>query len=595
MSNRSLLVVALVALAFCVYLYFKGGEPGTLAREEEAARLIILKPESIQRIELTNPSGTYVFQKAAEGKWDMEKPVRFPVDPGAISTFLSELENATKLRVIQPRELGDYQAAMQQFGLKDPRIMARFQSGGEVVELQVGGKTPSGNLYYAIVRDPKKQDLTVVDDVIESLLMQNLDLWRNPQIFDFTGEQATALLLRKGSQEVEVVKDGKVWSITKPLKEEAVEDQVQAFLSVVSAIRAENFVSETGSDPAQFGLNTPAYTLEVKLGGKSQILRVGKARVEKPGQVYAQFGDRPAVFTISGKQADAIGQLLEAVRPKSLFSLGAGAVVRTIEITQGGSTLVLQLKEGTEDDWTVRGEGVERKANPLGTQDMITAMHGLQAENFYSSVDNPNAEYGLQKPAAIVKISGDDPTAKDKAFERKVVFGAAKDNLVYAQSSVLPFVVDVDRRFLAAFPKGVYGWFDPSLGLPGAEEITGLAWKQDSNGLALARGSDGKWVSVPPGKPIDEKFLKVQVPYLSGLRVLRWAGRAVKKDFAKPRFALEIKAGGRTRELLFGPKQSDGTTLAKMADDDFAFFLSAEDALKVMVRPIPSAPVTPVP
>lgn len=595
MSNRSLFIVALVALAFCLYLYIKGGEPGTLAKEEEAARLVILSQDSIQRIELTNPSGTYVFQKNAGGGWDMEKPVKFPADPGAIGTFLSELENAAKQRVIKPSELGDYQAAMQQFGLKDPRITARFQTSREVVELQVGGKTPSGDLFYAMVRDPKKQELTVVDDVIESLLMQNLDLWRNPQVFDFTSGQVTALQLRKGSQEVEVAKDEKAWNITKPLKEEAVEDQVQAFLSAVSALRAENFVSETGSDPAQYGLNAPAYTLEVKLGEKSQVLRVGKARADKPGQVYAQFGDRPAVFTLSEKQADAIGQLLETVRPKSLFAIDANTLVRTIEITQGSSNLVLQLKEGTEDDWTVRGDGVERKANPLGAKDMITAMHVLQAVNFYSSVDNPNAEYGLQKPVAVVRVSGHDPTAKDQSFERKVIFGALKDNLVYAQSSVLPFVVDVDKRFLAAFPKGAAGWFDPFLGLPPAGEITGLTWKQDSNVLALVKGSDGKWASVPPGKMVDEKFLKVQLAYLSGLKALRWAGRAVKKDFAKPRFVLEIKAGERTRELLLGPKQGDGSTLAKMAGDDFAFFLSAEDAQKVMVRPIPSAPVAPLP
>ena len=588
MSNRSLLILALLALSFCSYLYFKGGEPGTREKEEEAVRLFILDHSKVQRIELTNPSGTYVFQKKGENDWVMEKPIKFPVDPSAIGSLLSELEFNQKKRVIQKSEVGDYQVALQKFGLKDSRITARFQTDKEAVDLQVGSQTPSGNLFYAVVRDPKKQELAVVDDAIESLLMQNLDIWRNPEVFDLKNDEAVGLLLRRGNQEVEVSRQEEKWAITKPLKEEAEKKKIEAFLAELASLRATSFISETGSDPAQYGLNTPSFTLDVLLAHSRQSLRVGKAKADQPNLIYAQFGDRPAIFTLHKKNAERLGDLLDAIRPRHLFKLDANTEVRTVQITQGANTVTLQRQSG--DSWIAQGDGIERKANALGANDIIQAMQVIEGGTFYSSVDNPNAEYGLQKPSALVKISGYDAREVGKAFAREVVFGATKDNLVYVQSSVLPFVVDADRRFLDALPKGVFGWFDRSLGLAADGEITGLTWSLGTSQLVLVKGVDGKWISVPAGKNVDETYLKTQLGFLSELKVLRWVGKAAKKDFAKPRFVLEIKAGEKSRQLIFGPKQSDGKTLAKMGDDDYAFMLTNEDAQKVMVRPISGDP-----
>jgi hypothetical protein len=594
MSSRSLLVMAVLALAMAVYFYMHGlSAPGTSEIQEQQRKVALVAPSDVRRIELTNPDGAFVFSKKDAG-WDLEKPVAYPASSSAVGTLLSEIEFAERRATIDRAQLGDIPGALKKFGLNPPRDLLRLTTGGDVIELAVGNETSRSGTYYAMVtQGGKAQELIVADKGLVEQLSQNLAAWRDHQVFHFASDKAEDLLLKKEQQEVEVSRKDGAWKILKPLETLADQGSVDGYLSLLLGLQARAFVSETGADLPQAGLTSPQFTLEVKLsGGGSQILRVGQPVQNDPTAYYAQFGDRPAVFTLPKEAVDALAQLLDKVRDRRLAGMTAQTIVE-LAVTTGTQRVELKREDSSRSGWILPLSG-GREADGRLMERLLDALENSRVSSFLGSVATPDPAYGLQKPQMTIQVKvqrGKNPPTEDV-----IKIGAAKGDELYVQSSFIPFVVTLPKTFLDSVPKQVWDWFTLSVTVALEADVTALEWVTPGGSLAVTKQGDGSWKAGREGVSVDSDYLYRQLGMLDTLPVARWNGPVAKKDFAKPALTLRVTTAKGVRELVFAPVEKNGLRMAWIAGDGYAFTVAEEVYQKLQLQPIKAADApTPAP
>lgn len=589
MSTRSLLVLALIALGLAVYFHFVGFKSaGTADLQSQRQKVARFEVESVRRIELTNPDGTFVLQKKDEGQWNLEKPIAYPAEADSIQGLLSELEYAGRKATLDRSSLEPVNDTLKKFGLNPPRYLLRVTTTGDVIELAVGNETARAGTYYAMVIQGKEaQEVIVIGKDLVELMGRNLDAWRSRKVFDFASNTVTGLILKKDQQEVEVTREGDAWKVLKPLETPAVTEEMNGYFAGLLGLQAQTFVSETGADLTQAGLTSPQFTLEVKLGSSSQTLRIGQPLQNDPSHYYAQFGDRPAVFTLQAEVVNQIALLLDKVRDRQVVNTGG---VQEVVITSGTQKIELLRDEKSRTGWVLPLSN-GRAADADTVDRFLTGLGGLRAVEFLGSVGTPNPAYGLQKPQMTFQLKV--ARGKDQFGYEVIKIGAAKGDNLYVESSSVPFIITVPKKFLEGVPKQATDWFSLPLGLAKEGDIIGLEWITSGGTLSVTRQKDGSWKANREGIEVDADYLNRQFKLITNLTAFRWTGLVNKKDFTKPALTLKITTPEGVRELVFSSLEAGQTRLTRITGDDFAFALPEESYQKLQLQPIKAA--TPAP
>jgi hypothetical protein len=594
MSTRSLLVLALIALGLAVYLHFFGFKSsGTTDLQSQRQKVARFEVEAVRRIELTNPDGTFVLQRKDDGQWNLEKPIAYPAEANSVQGLLSELQYAGRKATLDRSSLEPVNDTLKKFGLNPPRYLLRVTTTGEVIELAVGNETARTGTFYAMVIQGKEaQEVIVIGKDLVEQIGHNLDAWRNRKVFDFASNTVTGLILKKDQQEVEVTREGDAWKVLKPLETPAGTQEVNGYLGGLLGLQAQTFVSETGADLTQAGLTSPQFTLEVKLGAApSQTLRIGQPLQNDPKHYYAQFGDRPAVFTLQAEVVDEIAQLLDNVRDRRIVDLGGDGGVQEVVITSGAQRIELRRDEKSRTGWVLPLSN-GRAADADMVERFLMGLGELRAVEFLGSLGTPNPAYGLQKPQMTVQLKVS--RGKDKVSDEVIKIGAVKGDNFYVESSFVPFIITVPKKFLESVPKQAADWFSLPLGLVKEGDILGLEWIMSGGTLSITRQKDGSWKADREGIEVDADYLNRQFKLITNLTAFRWTGPVNKKDFVKPVLTLRITTATEgVRELVFSSVEANQTRMTRITGDDFAFALPEESYQKLQLQPIKAAAPAP--
>jgi len=344
------------------------------------------------------------------------------------------------------------------------------------------------------------------------------------KVFPWKSEDVTEVSIQRPSGPLGLTREGQQrWSLLEPVKAEADQDQVRAFLDSLLRARKERMISEEPGDLSPFGLDAPQMIIRLK--GKApdgvKELLIGK---KNPTEVfyYASLrGERP-VFLIYDTVFQGANRQAMELREKSLWSISPDRV-RGVTIESGEEVVSLR-KEG-DAPWRIESRG-PLAADKNAVESLLFRLSRLRAVSFDDGPSRPMDEMGLAPPIKRVTLRLDDPQ-EEKVLEigREAPQGPEGDQKpgIYVRVGGVETVAVVDARGLGEIPSRVEEWRDKTLIVFEREKVERLEIRRPEGEVSLRKLAQGRWeIERPERLPADPLKVSDLLWALKDARVARF-------------------------------------------------------------------------
>jgi hypothetical protein len=162
---------------------------------------------------------------------------------------------------------------------------------------------------------------------------------------------------------------------------------------------------------AEFGLDTPAATIQLGSGSSQATLLVGKSAEDKT--IYVKDQSRPAVMTIDANLLDELKKEPGDFRQKDLFDARAFNAAR-IEVVRDGQTVAFEKtksknKDGQEEEKWRQVAPTAQDADQTKVENLLSSVTQTRATSFVDSA----AKTGLDSPALRIAVKFGEPQKEE--------------------------------------------------------------------------------------------------------------------------------------------------------------------------------------
>jgi len=283
------------------------------------------------------------------------------------------------------------------------------------------------------------------------------------KLFPMKPDDVASLTLVRGADRIVVVKDGADWRLKEPLVALADEGNVSSMVGALTSLEAKARLKPDQLSPEKAGLTKPDITLDVKSkDGTSWSLWIG-GKNTFDDSVYVRAGEHPDtadLATVAAYGVNAFQKSVLDLRNKRVTTL-TGAQVDALEVTllaPGDEAVSFKAvrsgqpgQHAFEDGWQLTAP-VSTPADREVLAQMVNTLTGLRATDFVDETNANPARWGLEKPAATVKLSGG---GKEETILLSLQANGSA-NKAYARRTDQPNVFEVPESGYASAFKSVF-------------------------------------------------------------------------------------------------------------------------------------------
>jgi hypothetical protein len=325
------------------------------AAEQESRRALTFNAEAVKTIEILAGEAKPVHLEKQD-KWRISAPLDTDVDRAAFDSFFSALKNLERERKLESA-LPD----LQTFGLRNPPLKIRIQSGEQWTELLLGEKNPTGESRYAMTS--ASGDIFLVSRRNWDALNKSLKDLRKKELFSWQPEQVTALEVKWGSGDgfaIEREDGSKEWKATRRRDLNIKGSKVEDLLNQLHWLRATDFLEETDA-------TDPLYvTISLQFKDSDQmILRFGEADPNTK-QTIASISGNPFLVKVASHFFKDVPKSWDSLTDRSLLPGELDAVTRVKWKIEGKEGSVVKIDA---DTWGTR----QGEAAPKALKDSLPA------------------------------------------------------------------------------------------------------------------------------------------------------------------------------------------------------------------------------
>lgn len=325
MNTKGTLLLLVIALAVLGAIYYQNQkEEQTFASAAIPVHTIAaVTSNTVERIVVDAPDQEAVTLTKSGDQWFTNVERKYAADAGAVMAVINALENPITASVVSsnPDSFSEYQVT----DTSSTKVRVFEKGGAEPsIDLLVGKNGPSAFTTY--VRMAGAEDVLNAKANL-GMTFNPTEGWRDRQIFDFSGANATRIEEAGTSATFAVAKssDDK-WIFEGPITGEADSARITSMANMLASLRAEKFLDmEKVQNLANFGLEPPRQTIsltyEDKITSPSKLtsvtLLIGNEAAGAPAEAnaggaatgggwYAKRADKAEVFTIGTQAAGAL-------------------------------------------------------------------------------------------------------------------------------------------------------------------------------------------------------------------------------------------------------------------------------------------------
>jgi hypothetical protein len=560
-------------------------------------RLLTLDPARIERLGSKAGDSALAIQRDKDAWKVVESPAPpFTADPAAVDEVLNVWSNLHAQRFVAYGAKAD----LAKYGLDRPAATvtvsvkpAADPKKPEPAEhtLELGKPAEEGGGRYA--RLDKGPGVVVLDGwAADELLHTYLD-YVNRTVLTFDPMAVTALVRKKGDDDLEVARRDDHWFLGKPAEQRADDATVQQLLVDLTQ-RARRVAAYPASDLKPFGLDAPAavVTVRVEKDGKPAelVLKIGKP-AEDPGPAarspdhFAQAAGAQTVVVLPGGLVEGLLAGPLGFRNRTVAEVRDD--IDRVVVERGPRKAVFASVDGT---WKLV-EPLEAAAEHKPLQDLIDTVSRLRAGELVAEkpTDAQLKGYGLDKPETHWRFQAGDKDVLGLALGRREKGGGR----CYAKldKGDLVFVLDAP---LTAKLFGEYRQRDvwsPSLDSAQADRLT---YTRGGRSFTLEKvGSDWQ-VEGKPEVKVKAEAVNDTLAAVAGLKAERFVvdkGADLKLYGLEPaELTVEVSTPSGRRVLQVGrPEGESKRYYAHVADKDRTdvFIMAEADAARI-VRDLPA-------
>jgi Domain of unknown function (DUF4340) len=402
------------------------------------------------------------------------------------------------------------------------------------------------------------------------------DTPKKDRVFTVEADKIDEITVKSTSGEQTTLrKSGTDWEITQPAGTKPDNSEVSGLTSNLSSMEIQRVVEENPADLKDFGLAEPRVEVAFKSGGKEQRLQIGQ-KTPTGSDLYAKIADQKKVFLVSS--------YLESTFNKSPFDLRDKAVLKldrdkidSLDITAAqGETRF----EKANTEWKMT-KPMESRADFSAVDGLVSKLNSAQMKAMTAAEGGDLKQYGLDKPAATVKLGAGSSQAT------LAIGSAAAEGTVYARDLSRPAIFTVESSILDDLKKDPSDYrqkdlFDARAFNSNRIEIT-------RNGQTVAfektkgKDKDGKdeekWRKVvPAAADADSANVESLISTAASSRATGFVDSTAKTALDKPELTIAIKYDE--------GKKEDRVSFARVGSDGFASRAGVPGAAKVDVATI---------
>lgn len=403
------------------------------------SRLLLAgEPGDVARVELRSRSGFVQAARAADGTWQLVKPVTTRADSAAVFAALRRLFAA---RIVDFEASSKVGASL--YGFDEPAVQCSVVSrDGAVEQTVLFGKTVEGrtNLVYA-TRQGGEEIFTADSSLAWSLALSPDEL-RDRRLLTLPPQRIAGIRIESADGGVSLARTNTEWFLTAPRLARADARKVHLALSEWTGARVRIFNDQPGTNAAALGLAPPAQKITF-------VAEAAAGETAAPPSVTYEVSANPAAggnraLRIAGSEAllHVDSSTLAALplqplyfRSPDIFTIGTGGV-RSLTFERGGVTNSVQLDASN--------------AAPSAVAAALKLLQPLRARELVSQDAADLAAYGLRPPEASLTVG----LAATGSLSRIVLLGRpAPGGGRYATVQGLDLVFTLDEQDAAGIEK----------------------------------------------------------------------------------------------------------------------------------------------
>lgn len=377
-----------------------------------------------------------------------------------------------------------------------------------------------------------------------------------------------------------VQKQGSAWQVTAPAAVPADEAELSGITSNLASLEVQRVVDEQTTDFKQYGLEPAKVAVAFKSGGKEQSLLLGD-KTPTGGDMYARRPDSPRVFLVSS--------FLEATFNKSTFDLRDKTVLKVdrekvnrIEVQAADRTTTF-VKQG--EDWRISSP-IDARADFGAVEGIVGRLNTSPMKSIEAAdATDPKAlaKYGLDKPAAIVRVTSGSAQAG------LAIGKSAAEGTVYARDLSRPMVFTIESSLADELKKPADEFRIKDLFDARAFNTTRVEAVRQGQTLAFEKDKDAWKQVVPSARAADAAKVDALIAALTGTRANGFETKLAATGLDTPEIVVTVKfdEGKKQEKVTFAKKgteafaQREGDTAAAKIDAaTLDGIVKAFDALK---------------
>ncbi len=564
--NTIILIVVAVAIGSFIW-FFERKQMSTQEWEEKGKRVFRIEGDDIDRIELVRADETVVCVKDSNGEWQMEQPLRYKADKSQLRSFCSRFESLDSKRILKGEGIDEKK--IEEFGLKKPRVTARFRIKDNEEGIALGDETPLGNNVYSQVLG--QRDVYILAKTIFNNLNKSANNLRDKGVVEFEIDDLVKAEVKRGKETIEFTQEEGEWRLNKPIKGLGDPNKISGMLRKIKNLRVKEFISDGPKNLAEFGLDEPLYELALWSKEDQSPKTVLFGKWAEKNTVYAKIGGGDTIFTVNDKALAELKLKPEEFRDRSLTHLSSDSI-KNIKIEKGAKKLVM-AKDGAK--WKLE-EPERENVETAQVRDLLRQLSELKAGGFIEYSPEKLKGLGLEEEPTQITLDPKDGEAESFLIGSKL----DGDKKVYVKRGHSDEILIVASDFLRDLSLDPLYYRDREILNFNSADVKRLVISQRGKPRVVCEKDDNNWQMVEPeGSGVDKRKIDTILASLSRLRTKRLVESSPEslKSYGldKPPLKVTVEidkgSGEETKTLLVGKKTKLRTYYAKLMDQETVF------------------------
>lgn len=366
----------------------------------------------------------------------------------------------------------------------------------------------------------------------------------------FKREDIVGVTVTRGGETVSLENENNKWLIKQPTAATADDAALNSLIGDLVSARVEsNFANPSADALKEYGLDSPAVKLEVRLkDGKTHKIELG-GKDPLGSSVYARFDSSANVAVIPAALLASADKPLNDWLDRSLLGVSEYDLA-SLKLTNESGSLELSKKDS---EWALTAPSASA-AETSDVSSLITDVTSAKAESIVNEDTSDLSKFGLNKAAIVL-------TAKLNTGGEKVLqIGTKVNDAYYAKTSDNPKVVKIFGTLFETLNKAKFASLrSKQFYKINRDELTRFEIKNE-HGRLVTEKKDDKWLVVEPADKKDKEAqpFKLFTPFESkASEILDKATAAINAKFAKPAAEIRLtEKSGKTTVLKLS--QADG-------------------------------------